>query len=119
MSLTKKNLLAELAVTKPEKLPNKILGHTLWVKPVSEFQRSRRLSSLYTKDGQIDREAIRLARIYTIVDHICDEDGNNMFKESDVKDLLEMDSLKMDMLTSAIEEWVEKREGKLLGGSKS
>ena len=118
-SLTKKTLLAELAVSKPERLPVKLFGHEVWVKPVSEFQRSRRLSSLYTKNGEVDREALRMSRLYAIVDHLCDKDGEPLFKEADVKELLEVDSLKLDLLTDAIETWAEKREGKLKGGSKS
>ena len=119
MSLTKKNLLAELACSKPDKLPVKLFGHEMWVKPVSEFQRSRRLASLYDKKGQVDNDAIRRARIYTIIDHLCDKDGESIFKDSDVKELLELDALKVDMLTHAIEEWATKREGKLTGGSKN
>lgn len=119
MSLTKKSLLAELACSKPQKLPVTLFGQQLWVKPVSEFQRSRRLASLYDKKGQVDNDAIRRARIYTIIDHLCDKDGVNIFKDSDVKELLELDALKLDLLTSAIEDWAGEREGKLKGGSKS
>ena len=119
MSLTKKTLLAEFVCSKPEKLQAKVFGHDVYVKPVSEFQRSRRLSSLYSKDGTVDKEALRKARIYTIIDHLCDKDGESIFKDSDVKELLELDALKLDMLTHAIEEWATKREGKLTGGSKN
>ena len=92
MSLTKKQLLAELVCTKPEKLKEQVFGQEAWVKPVSEFQRSRRLAALYGKDGEVSRDAIRKARLYTIVDHLCDQDGENLFKESDIKDLMELDA---------------------------
>ncbi len=115
MSLTKKTLLAEFVCSKPEKLEAKVFGHEVYVKPVSEFQRSRRLSSLYGKDGSIDKDAIRKARIYTIIDHLCDKEGNNLFVDSDVKELLDLDALKLDVLMKKIEEWVESREGKILG----
>lgn len=115
MSLTKKILLAELVCSKPEKLKTKLFGHDVYVKPVSEFQRSRRLSALYGKDGEVDRAALRKARIYTIIDHLCDKDGNNIFVDSDVKQLLDLDALKLDVLQKHIEDWVEKREGKIQG----
>jgi hypothetical protein len=118
MSLTKKQLLAELVCEKPEKLPEKVFGQEAWVKPVSEFQRSRRLASLYGKDGEVSRDAIRKARLYTIVDHLCDQDGNSLFKEADIKDLMELDALKLDVVINCIEKWVQKREGKILGGLK-
>lgn len=115
MSLTKKTLLAEFVCSQPEKLEAKVFGHEVYVKPVSEFQRSRRLSSLYGKDGSIDKDAIRKARIYTIIDHLCDKEGTNLFVDSDVKELLDLDALKLDVLMKKIEEWVESREGKILG----
>jgi hypothetical protein len=118
MSLTKKHLLDELVCSKPEKLPEKIFGQDAWVKPVSEFQRSRRLAALYGKGGEVSRDAIRKARIYTVIDHLCDQDGNNLFGESDVKDLMELDALKLDIVISCIEKWVVEREGKIQGGSK-
>jgi hypothetical protein len=70
---------------------------------------------LYSKDGTVDKEALRKARIYTIIDHLCDKDGNNLFADSDIKELLDLDALKLDVLTKKIEEWVESREGKILG----
>jgi hypothetical protein len=118
MSLTKKQLLAELVCTKPEKLKEHVFGQEAWVKPVSEFQRSRRLAALYGKDGEVSRDAIRKARLYTIVDHLCDQNGENLFKESDIKDLMELDALKLDVVIGCIEPWVSSREGKILGGSK-
>jgi len=118
MSLTKKQLLDELVCTKPEKLPKKVFGQDAWVKPVSEFQRSRRLASLYGKDGQVSREALRKARLYTVIDHLCDQNGEPLFQESDLKELMEFDALKIDVIVSVIEEWVTAREGKILGVSK-
>jgi len=118
MSLTKKQLLDELVCSKPEKLPSEVFGMDAWVKPVSEFQRSRRLAAIYGKGGEISKDAIRKARIYTIIDHLCDEEGNSLFNESDAKDLMELDALKLDIVINAIEKWVVEREGKILGGSK-
>jgi len=118
MSLTKKQLLDELVCSKPEKLKEKVFGQDMWVKPVSEFQRSRRLASIYGKDGEISKDAIRKARIFTIVDHLCDEEGNSLFAESDIKELMDLDALKLDIVINSIEKWVVEREGKILGGSK-
>lgn len=115
MSLTKKTLLAELVCNKPEKLDEKFLGHVVYVKPVSEFQRSRRLASLYSKNGDLDPDALRRARVYTVIDHICEEDGTPLFKDSDAKAILELDALKLDVLIAAIERWAERREGKMKG----
>ncbi len=118
MSLTKKQLLDELVCSKPEKLPKRVFGQDAWVKPVSEFQRSRRLAALYGKAGNVSREALRKARLYTIIDHLCDENGDGLFEESDLKELMQFDALKIDVIVSVIEDWVSAREGKILGVSK-
>lgn len=115
MSLTKKILLSELACAKAEKLPVQVFGHDVWVKPVSEFQRSRRLAKLYGKSGQISEDVMANARLFTIVDHLCDKDGESLFEESDVKDLSQMDSLAIDVIVNAIEEWSTDRAGKAQG----
>ena len=115
MSLTKATLLNKAAVSKPDVL-GEFFGETVYVKSVSEFQRSRRMSSLYDmKKEMIKEEAVQRARCATIIDHLCDEEGNALFTDKDMKSLLELDALKMDLLIHAIEEWVAKREGKLMG----
>ena len=118
MSLTKKQLLDELVCSKPEKLPKRVFGQDAWVKPVSEFQRSRRLAASYGKDGHVSREALRKARLYTIIDHLCDENGDGLFEESDLKELMQFDARKIDVIVSVIEDLVSAREGKILGVSK-
>lgn len=118
MSLTKKNLLAELCISKPEKLKEKVFGLDVWIKPVSEFQRSRRLAALMGKKGEIDPAAMRKARCFTLIDHLCNEKGEAIFGEKDINDLMEVDALKLDVVNSLIEEWVASREGKFRGGSK-
>jgi hypothetical protein len=55
------------------------------------------------------------ARCLTIIDHICDKDGENIFTDKDLNDVMTMESHKVDIITAAIEEWVGKREKKLLG----
>lgn len=114
MSLTKKNLLSQLACDKPEKLEGEFFGEDLYVRPVSEFKRSRRLAELLGKDGNPSRDGLQRARVMTIIDHLCDKDGQPIFDERDLADLLEMDALKLDLLTSAIESWVSEREKKFI-----
>ena len=113
MSLTKKILLSELACSKPEKLPQQFLGHDVWVRPVSEFQRSRRVASMTDRDGNIKKDAMVMARLHVVVDHICDSDGQPLFTEKDIKELRDLDALKLDSLLKQIEEWQASREGKL------
>ena len=118
MSLTKATLLKKAAVPKPELL-GVFFDEEVYVRSVSELQRSRRMSSLYdVKKDQVRSDAIQRSRCLTIVDHLCDKDGNALFTEKDVNDIMELDALKVDLLINAIEEWAGKREKKLLGGSK-
>jgi len=117
MSLTKKILLKEAACNKPEKLPQKLFGQDVWVKPVTQFQRSRRLASLYNKSGDIITDSLGRARMYTIIDHLCDKDGTPLFEESDISDLEQLDALKADILISAIEKWSSEQEGNVRGRS--
>lgn len=119
MSLTKKTLLKELACAKPDKLPAKLFGEDVWVRPVSEFQRSRRLANLYSKSGEISKDALTRARLFTVVDHLCDNNGEPVFDENDINDLQQLDALKLDILVSAIEEWSNEREGNVRGRSKN
>lgn len=117
MSLTKKTLLKELACSKPQKLSKKLFGQDVWVKPVTQFQKSRRLASLYNKSGEVVTDSLGRARIYTIVDHLCDKDGNPLFDESDISDLEQLDALKSDILISEIEQWSAEQEGNVRGRS--
>lgn len=113
MSLTKATLLENTTGTKADKL-GEFFGMTLYVKPVSELMRSRRVSSLYdAKKDQVRPDAMQRARCLTIVDHICNEDGENIFTEKDINDVMEMDAAKVDILVGAIEEWQSTRVKKL------
>ena len=115
MSLTKATLLKNTQPSKPDHL-GKFFGLDLYVKPVSELQRSRRMAAMYdTKKEQIRPEAMQRARALTIIDHICNEEGENLFTDKDLNDVMGMESHKVDLLCTSIEEWVSKREKKLLG----
>lgn len=115
MSLTKATLLKKASVSAPEVL-GEFFGETVYVKSISEFQRSRRMSSMYDmKKDRMREDAFQRARCLTIVDHVCDEDGNAIFTEKDIKDIMQLDAMKIDHLIKAIEEWAENREGKQQG----
>ena len=115
MSLTKATLLKKAAVAKPDVL-GEFFGETVYVKSVSELQRSRRMASLYDmKKEKVREEAMLRARCATIIDHICDEKGKPLFTDKDTNDLMGLDALLMDQLVHAIEEWVASREGKHKG----
>ena len=115
MSLTKATLFKKAAISKPELL-GEFFGEDVYVKSVSELQRSRRMASLYdVKKEQMRPDAMQRARCLTIVDHVCDKKGEATFTEKDVNDIMKLDALKIDLLISSIEEWADKREKKLQG----
>ncbi len=115
MSLTKATLLKKAAISKPEQL-GEFFGEIVYVKSVSELQRSRRISSLYDPKKDCMRpDAMQRSRCLTVIDHVCDEEGAALFTEKDVNDLMSLDALKLDLLIKAIEEWVGNREKKQQG----
>ena len=115
MSLTKATLLKAAAISKPEVL-GEFFGETVYVKSISEFQRSRRMSSMYDmKKEKMREDAIQRARVFTIIDHVCDKDGKNLFSEKDADAIKNLDAMKLDGLISAIEDWAAGREGKQEG----
>ena len=115
MSLTKATLLKKTQPSKPDRL-GEFFGLELYVKPISELQRSRRMAAMYdSKKEMIRPEAMQRARALTIIDHICDENGDSIFTDKDINDVMTMESHKVDLITSAIEAWLGKREKKLLG----
>ena len=74
------------------------------------------MSAMYdAKKEQLRPDALQRSRCLTLVDHLCDEDGNNLFTEKDVNDIMQLDAMKVDLLINAIEEWADKREKKQLG----
>lgn len=115
MSLTKATLLKKAAVSKPEVL-GEFFGETVYVKSISELKRSRRLAQMFDmKKERVREDAMQRARVLSIVDHVCDEDGTELFSEKDVNQLMELDALKLGELISAIEEWQESHTKKLKG----
>jgi hypothetical protein len=115
MSLTKATLLKKAALDKPDLL-GEFFGEKVYVKSVSELQRSRRMAQIFdAKKGKMKSDAMQRARCLTIVDHLCSEDGTPLFTERDVNDIMALDAMKLDLLNSAIEDWAEAREGKRKG----
>lgn len=102
MTLTKQSLLAQKP--KPVKVDAKEHGE-VWVKPLSEFQRSKRLADLWSdKDNKSEDARLKL-RVNMVVDQLCDEHGKNLFTEGDVKDLLALESGVLDALVEAISDF--------------
>ncbi len=115
MSLTKATLLKKAAVSSPEVLGT-FFDETVYVRPISELQRSRRMAQMYDmKKEKMRADALQRARCLTIVDHLCDEEGSALFTEKDINDIMALDAMKLDVLIGAIEEWADRREGKHKG----
>ena len=74
------------------------------------------MASMYDmKKERMREDALQRARCLTVVDHVCDENGECLFTEKDVNDIMQLDAMKVDLLINAIEEWADKREKKQLG----
>ena len=112
MSLTKKALL-DAVIAKTEKPHNlgEYFGQTVYVKKMSEVKRTRRAASMFDKDGEINDKWRERARIYTIIDHVCDEAGELIFTEKDVPQWQAAQADVIDDLVEAITEWVAGEEG--------
>jgi hypothetical protein len=112
MSLTKATLFKKAKIDKPSLL-GVFFGEDVYVRSVSELKRSRRLASMFdAKKDQIRPDAYQRARVLTIVDHVCDEKGGDIFTEKDINDIMSLDAHKLDKLIVAIEAWSNERQGK-------
>ena len=112
MSLTRKMLLEKAAVDSPEKLSGQFFGEDVYVKLPSELKRCRRAAQMFDAKGNARNEYKERHRVYTIVDCCCDKNGKMLFLESDVEAVASLDSMKLDSLHSAIQEWVDSKEKK-------
>ena len=114
MSLTKKHLIEAIQASEEAKVHElgEFFGETVYVKQMSELQRSRRMTSMINKEGNgISEKFKERNRIYAIIDYICDKDGKALYKESDCDDLLKLNFKAMNPLIEAIQAWVEALEG--------
>ena len=110
MSLTKSKFLEAYKPSDAEFLGD-FLGMKLYVKPCSELKRSRRGASMVDNNGNVKKNYRERARAYSIVDSICDENGKWLFDDDDIPAILQLDSIKLDELCGAIQEWTYKSEG--------
>ena len=116
MTLTKKSLLAE--TPRPTAVECEGRG-TIYVKPLTEFQRSKRLADLWNDKGDKAEDAKLKLRVNMIVDQLCDEKGKNLFNEGDVKDLLALESSSLDSLVDAISDFNDKYSSEKNGTAES
>lgn len=102
MTLTKTFLLDSFKPI-PKKYNHVSVGD-FYVKPRTELQRCKRIGDMYDRNGNPVQEQIAKRRAYMIVDQLCDEDGSPLFKEGDVKEILALESEKLDPILEAITE---------------
>ncbi len=108
-SLTKELLLA----LKPEAKKVEVEGlGVVYIKPLTELLRSRRMTEAYGKDGKLCQDYKQKMRAKMIVDQLCDEKGECLFTDSDLNDVLNLDGLKLDKLCDVIHDFNEKHEKK-------
>jgi hypothetical protein len=98
-SLTRELLFA----LKPEAKKVEVEGlGVVYIKPLTELLRSRRLAELFDEKGKSDKATQEKRRANMIIDQVCDEKGEPLFNASDLKDILELDGAKLDSLVHAI-----------------
>lgn len=119
MSLTKKKLLEKAAIDKPHKLGQKFFGEDVYVKLPTELKRCRRAAQMFDAKGNAKDSYRERHRVYTIIDSVCDKDGKMVFSDADTEAIASLDSIKLDALHSAIQEWVDSKEKNEAAGSQS
>ena len=119
MSLTKKKLLEKAAIDKPHKLGQKFFGEDVYVKLPTELKRCRRAALMFDAKGNAKDSYRERHRVYTIIDSVCDKDGKMIFSDADTEAIASLDSMKLDALHSAIQEWVDSKEKNEGAGSQS
>lgn len=111
MSLTKKMLLEKAAIDPPAKLEQKFFGEDVYVRLPTELKRCRRAAQMFdAKTGQAKESYRERHRVYTIIDCLCDKEGKMLFSEADVDAVASLDSIKLDKLHAAIQDWVDSKE---------
>lgn len=115
-SLTRDKLFA----LKPEPKKHEVKGFgVVYIKPLTELMRSRRISEVVDEKGNPDKSTQEKRRANSIIDQVCDENGKPLFEPSDLKQILELDGAKLDELCHAIHEFNMGEEKKEEGESKS
>ena len=77
---------------------------TFYVKPRTELQRCKRLGQLYDAKGNPVMTQMEKRRAYMIIDQVCSEDGEQIFSESDLPEILSLESEKLDPILEAIQD---------------
>lgn len=110
-SLTREKLLA----LKPKVTKKEVEGvGTVWLKPLDELTRSRRIAAMYDDKGNIDKTSAEQRRAMLIIDHLCNEDGTPMFTKSDLQEILSLDGVSLDKIIDAILGFNDEYEGNAL-----
>ena len=107
-SLTRESFFKDLAIQPVEVELN---GTVFYVKPISELKRSQRYSMMFDKAGNIDPKFMEKRRVLSLIDHLCDKDGEPLFTEKDLKSLQELDSVQIDPYYAAIDKVLGSEEG--------
>ncbi len=107
-SLTRESFFSNLAVKTIEVELN---GTVFYIKPASELKRSQRYSMMFDKAGNIDPKFMEKRRVYSLIDHLCDQNGEPLFTDKDLKALQELDSIQIDPYYAAIDEALGSEEG--------
>ena len=89
-SLTREQLLG-LPKTRREKVAIDGLGD-VWLRSLSHFQRSQRMSSFFDGRGNPIPEKQDRQSHYRIVDQVTDEEGNPLFTDADVEAMGEIEA---------------------------
>lgn len=107
-SLTRDMFLTELVI-KPVQV--EVGGVVMYVKPATELQRSKRAAAMFDNDGNLNTQYLEKRRVLSIIDHLCDENGDPLFTEKDLKSLQALDSVQIDPYFQAIETVIGEHEG--------
>lgn len=107
-SLTRDMFLKELVV-KPVEV--EVNGVVIYVKPATELQRSKRAAATFDNDGNLNTKYLEKRRVLSLIDHLCDKDGEPLFTEKDTKELQSLDSFQIDPYFLAIEKAMGEDEG--------
>ena len=100
MTLTKKFLLEEFKPT-VSKYEHVSVG-VFYIKQRTELQRCKRIGELYDKKGNVVQSVFDKRRAFLLIDQLCDEDGKCLFTDGDMKDILALESEKLDPILEAI-----------------
>lgn len=99
-SLTRQALLKKLAVVDRE-VSVEGLGKYI-VRPRRESLETRRVSAMYNADGERNEQAMELRRVLLVIDCLYDLDGNQIFSDNDISELMKSDSSLLTPLYMAV-----------------